>query len=676
MPSAAVGTSEAAGASTETRLSGGNSAQPAALIGYVADVVDASAAKGQPTADYVSVGAPQPSVRNQGNAVTAGDGTGGKGAGVAGHAQESPSEPASSAATSTISLEEDANMPGAARSLEVDKQHSSGRKSASSWLPSSSAVPPLTSGKSPIKVERDQEATAPAEITAEADGGTNNGEVDREWAETANPEVSAAYGVPDTALPGLARGSSKVAPATDDAIPSVQRAAVAGVEKGSVAPATLESAGRGLRSMDCDVDTNAPPASSVGAGAGNDAVLIATNSTTLTPAADADNGSATSGANNKHAVSSTINTAPVVECKVATKDGDGAHAKVHRAGTKKGPPPTAEAQSAGASTTKQASKKSGRRSVEKEEKPPPSGPDVFPPALECVIDTGRQEKGRATTDMSEQLNEQQRHLTRDQPDELDGGGGGGGSSGDGGSAIDRLYGDHCLEREATARSFFNEHDTLRRRFQMAVDLVELDKAVESEGLELRNGCRTVQTIKMRLKSRWREGTVLGTILSDSSSSSGGYGRSGGKGVGLSRCTSKEIQQATLRWQGQIKAVIRDHKELLAEVLGRQRLEAGALQMAQEMEVPKGKAPPLIVRFAFPRMFEEVRVHAKAIGHGREGCVCGFWLVWLFCAVRLHNHTVFFLSMKAQSKTVGDTIHQHAVGWPAWLSLTFRAEEQF
>ena len=160
--------------------------------------------------------------------------------------------------------------------------------------------------------------------------------------------------------------------------------------------------------------------------------------------------------------------------------------------------------------------------------------------------------------------------------------------------MDRIYGRHCLEREAAARSFFGEHDELRRRFLAVVDLVELDKAVECAGMDLRNGCRTVQTLKTRLKTRWREGAVLG----------GGGG--GGGGGGLSKYTSKEVQQAVLRWQEQVRAAIADFKELLRDVLGRQRLEAGALQAAQEMEVSRGRAPPLTVRFAFPRMFEEVR----------------------------------------------------------------------
>ncbi|CAN0478911.1 unnamed protein product [Ectocarpus sp. 12 AP-2014] len=248
----------------------------------------------------------------------------------------------------------------------------------------------------------------------------------------------------------------------------------------------------------------------------------------------------------------------------------------------------------GGGSAKKARKKSAGKARTKEARPSPlNGPDVFPPPLECVIDMGRQETRRATTEDERPLGRQQRReIPAEQP--RDGGG----------SAIDRLYGDQCLEREAAALSFFAEHDKLRRQFLAAVDLVELDKAVESEGLELRNGCRTVQTLKMRLKTRWREGTVLGTILGDSSGS-GGSGGGGGGGGGLSRCTSKEVQQATLRWQEQIRAVITDHKELLREVLGRQRLEAGALQMAQQMEVPKGKAPPLSVRFAFPNMFDEV-----------------------------------------------------------------------
>lgn len=180
-------------------------------------------------------------------------------------------------------------------------------------------------------------------------------------------------------------------------------------------------------------------------------------------------------------------------------------------------------------------------------------PDVFPPPLEAVIDMRREDAER----------------------------------GSGGGATDRLYGTHCLEREVAARSFFCEQDLLRRRFQAAVDLVELDKAVECSGLELRSGCRTVQTIKMRLKTRWKEGVVLPN------------------GRGLSRCTTKEANQAEQKWQEQVRSVVADHQELLGELMGRQRLEAGALQMSQKMEVPKGSAPLLQIRFAFPRMFQEV-----------------------------------------------------------------------
>lgn len=186
----------------------------------------------------------------------------------------------------------------------------------------------------------------------------------------------------------------------------------------------------------------------------------------------------------------------------------------------------------------------------------PSGPEIFPPPPEVVIDMGGEQHG---------------------------------DRGSGGGAMDRLYGEHCRERETAARAFFEEQDVLRRRFQSAVDLVELEKAVECAGLEPRNGCRTVQTIKMRLKTRWREGTVLPN-----------------GGGGISRCTSKEAQQATLRWKEQIRAAIADHKEMLRDMLGRQRLEAGALQMAQEMEVKKEGAPRLKVRFAFPMIFDEVR----------------------------------------------------------------------
>lgn len=161
-----------------------------------------------------------------------------------------------------------------------------------------------------------------------------------------------------------------------------------------------------------------------------------------------------------------------------------------------------------------------------------------------------------------------------------------GERGSGGGATDRLYGTHCLEREIAARSFFREQDLLRRRFQAAVDLVELDKAVECANLELRSGCRTVQAIKMRLKSRWREGVVLPNA------------------GGLARCTNKS-HQTEQKWQEQLKIVIADHQELLQELIGRQKLEAGALQMSQKMEISKGSAPLLQVRFAFPRMFEEV-----------------------------------------------------------------------
>ena len=184
----------------------------------------------------------------------------------------------------------------------------------------------------------------------------------------------------------------------------------------------------------------------------------------------------------------------------------------------------------------------------------PLGPSVFPPPLESVIDMSQVE----------------------------------GERGSGGGIIDRVYGEHCLEREAVARAFFDEQDALRRRFLAAVDLVELDKAVECAGLELRNGCRAAQTLKARLKTRWQDQTVLAV-----------------GGGGLSRCTAREAQQATLRWQEQIRAIILDYKELLCDLLGRQRLEAGALQMAQEMELSKGKAPPLTVRFAFPGIFDEV-----------------------------------------------------------------------
>lgn len=183
-----------------------------------------------------------------------------------------------------------------------------------------------------------------------------------------------------------------------------------------------------------------------------------------------------------------------------------------------------------------------------------SGPSIFPPPLESVIEMGKGE----------------------------------GERGSGSEAIDRLYGEHCLEREAVARAFFDEQDGFRRRFLAAVDLVELDKAVECAGLELRNGCRAAQTLKSRLKIRWREATVLPC----------------GAG-GLSRCTGREAHQATLRWQDQIRVVIAEYKDLLGDILGRQELEAGALQIAQEMEVPKGKAPKLEVRFAFPGIFDEV-----------------------------------------------------------------------
>lgn len=177
------------------------------------------------------------------------------------------------------------------------------------------------------------------------------------------------------------------------------------------------------------------------------------------------------------------------------------------------------------------------------------GPDVFPPPMEAVIDMPRAD----------------------------------GERGSGSSTTDRMYSAHCLEREATARAFFQEQDVLRRRFQAAVDLLELDKAVESAGLGLRSGCRTVQTVKMRLKSGWKDAA----------------------GNGVHRCTSKEAHQASQRFQEQMRHVISDHKELLQEMLGRQRLEAGALQMSQEMEVPKGSAPLLEVRCAFPGMFGEV-----------------------------------------------------------------------
>lgn len=226
---------------------------------------------------------------------------------------------------------------------------------------------------------------------------------------------------------------------------------------------------------------------------------------------------------------------------------------------------------------------------------PLSGPEVFPPPLECVIDMGWQ--GAASGKLER---------------------------GCGGGTIDRLYGEHCLEREAAARAFFDEQDVLRRRFYAAVDLVELDKAVECSGLELRNGFRMVQTLKMRLKTRWQQETVL---------------QNGGGGI--SRCTSKEAQQATLRWQEQIKVVIADHKELLRDLLGRQRLEAGSLQMAQEMEVPKGNAPPLRVRFAFPRIFDEVKLQVTLFedategGGGREGM-----LVVHSVGVRLVVRTAF------------------------------------
>lgn len=180
-----------------------------------------------------------------------------------------------------------------------------------------------------------------------------------------------------------------------------------------------------------------------------------------------------------------------------------------------------------------------------------SGPSIFPPPLESVIKMGKGE----------------------------------GERGSGSEAIDRLYAEHCLEREVVARVFFDEQDAFRRRFLAAVDLVELDKAVECAGLELRNGCRAAQTLKSRLKIRWREATVLPG--------------------GSSRPTGREAHQATLRWQEQIRVVIAEHKDLLGDILGRQELEAGALQIAQEMEVAKGKAPKLEVRFAFPGIFNEV-----------------------------------------------------------------------
>lgn len=182
-------------------------------------------------------------------------------------------------------------------------------------------------------------------------------------------------------------------------------------------------------------------------------------------------------------------------------------------------------------------------------------PDVFPPPMEAVIDMRTEESD--------------------------------GERGFGGGA-DRLYGIHCLEREVVARCFFREQDLLRRRFQAAVDVVELDRAVECSGLELRSGCRAVQSIKMRLKTRWKEGTMLPNA------------------GGLSRCTTKEANQAEQKWQEQVRNVIADHQELLVELMGRQRLEAGALQMSQMMEVPRGGSAPLLqVRFGFPRMFEEV-----------------------------------------------------------------------
>lgn len=195
------------------------------------------------------------------------------------------------------------------------------------------------------------------------------------------------------------------------------------------------------------------------------------------------------------------------------------------------------------------------------------GPEVFPPPMEAVIEMQERAGGR----------------------------------GSGGGVTDRLYSAHCLEREAAARVFFEEQDQLRRRFQSAVDVLELDNAVESAGLGLRSGCRTAQTIKMRLKSSWKEACRSNEVH---------------------RCKSKEAHQATQRFQEQMRHVIRDHKELLREVLGRQRLEASALQMSQEMEVTKGSAPLLQVRSAFPGMFEEVSRYQIALCVAHEvGQLC-------------------------------------------------------
>ena len=175
--------------------------------------------------------------------------------------------------------------------------------------------------------------------------------------------------------------------------------------------------------------------------------------------------------------SSSLTAAPATAAAAAAASG-----AAHSAAT------SATAGAGGEGGSGQGSKKSGQWV--------PATPclDVLPPPLECVIDTSRPSGANDVTDIG-----------------FDGGNEGGsgsggrdGSGGGGSGAMDRIYGRHCLEREAAARAFFCEHDAFRRRFLAVVDVVELDKAVECAGMDLRTGCRSVQTLKTRLKTRWRE----------------------------------------------------------------------------------------------------------------------------------------------------------------------------
>ncbi len=607
---------------------------------------------------FVGVSPPVPS--GQAGTVAAGAGdTDGAGAAdgedVGDGAEEPPSETAPAAADT-------------AEKMEVDEEQEPDGEAAAA----AAAAPPQAPGSSSVKKERDDEPAASAKPAAEGADETAAapGSLAGQQVDPADPAVPPESDCgTETTVPASEREASIVAPAAGDAIPSAagmaQPAGATARQEAAPTSAKLAAPGSATTTVVKSADQMEVD--------GDEATRAGGDADGGLPPAPADATSADDGRSaavtGKVVVSSPFGSAatPTVEKASPKEDGDSVDAKAESVKEAAGEPPRpAEAVSptkpaaapsaqgaqtrascsaaaardpatssaaaaskngrAGRAKRKLGTRKSGGRAAGKEVKPPPSGPDVFPPALECVIEMGRPETTRPAAGDCAQVGEQRHPFRGEQPVELDDGDGGsgsgdvgvadgdgGGGGGGGGSAIDRLYGEHCLEREAAARAFFDEHDALRRRFQAAVDLVELDKAVESEGLELRNGCRAAQTLKMRLKSRWREGTVLGSILGDSD------GGGGGRGGGLSRCTSKEVQQATLRWQEQIRAVIRDHKELLVEVLGRQRLEAGALQMAQEMEVPKGKAPALSVRFAFPRMFDEVRCGRETEGsNGHRG----------------------------------------------------------